>query len=362
MRIGIIGCGNISPQYFKGGQLAGNLDVVACADLNQAAADTRAAEFDCKALSVQELLSEDDIELVVNLTIPAVHVEVGMQILDAGKHAYSEKPLAVELADGRKLLDYANERDLRLGCAPDTFLGGGIQTARKVLDDQEIGSVIAGTAIWGSPGHENWHPSPAFYYDVGGGPMLDMGPYYITALVNMLGPVESVAGYSSRFRDKRIATSKVAHGLEIDVKVDTHVTGVMRFRNGALVTVIMSFDTQKPQPPLLELHGTDGSLSVPDPNGTGGPVRVFTPGEKDWSEVPLAYPPNARMFGVVDMVAGIEAGRPHRASGQLALHVLEVMHAFSQSGREDRHIEIVADTDRPTILPLGLDPWQPDTP
>ncbi len=360
MKVGIIGCGNISPAYFSGGKRASNLDVVACADLNHDAAKARAEEFGCTALSVEQLLTEEDIGLVVNLTIPVAHVEVGLQILEAGKHAYSEKPFAVDLADGRKLLKYAGERNLRLGCAPDTFLGGGVQTARKVLDDNWIGDVIAGSAIWGSPGHEGWHPSPAFYYDIGGGPMLDMGPYYVTALVNLLGPVESVAGYSSRLRDTRIATSEKARGLEIDVRVDTHVTGVIKFECGALVSVIMSFDTHKPRPPQLELHGTGGSLAVPDPNGTGGPVRVFRPGAEDYSEVPLAYPKNARMFGVVDMVAGIENDRPHRASGDLAFHVLEVMLAFETSGREGRHIEIASSVARPDGLPMGLASWQAD--
>lgn len=360
MKVGIIGCGNISPQYFKGGENAANLDIVACADLDHEKAKMRAQEFDCDALSVADLLAISDIELVVNLTVPVAHVEVGLQILQAGKHAYSEKPFAVDLQDGRKLLSYANDRNLKLGCAPDTFLGGGIQTARKVLDDDLIGDVISGTAVWSSPGHERWHPSPAFYYDVGGGPMLDMGPYYITALVNLLGPVESVAGFSSRFRDRRVATSEKARDLEIEVKVDTHVTGVIRFRNGALVSVIMSFDTVKSRSPLLELHGTEGSLLLPDPNGTSGPVRLFRLGAEDWAEVPLAYPKNARMIGVVDMVAGIEHGRPHRANGELALHVLEVMLAFEESSRAGRHIEITSDALRPAALPLGLAAWQVD--
>ena len=248
---------------------------------------------------------------------------------------------------------------LRVGGAPDTFLGAGGQTARKTLDAGTIGRPVAGTAFMCGHGHESWHPNPAFYYDIGGGPMLDMGPYYITALVNILGPVKRVAGITTKAFEERIATSEARAGLRIPVKVTTHLTGVMEFANGAIITMIMSFDMWRHSLPCIEIYGTEGSMKVPDPNGFGGPVAVAPKGG-GWEEFPLAFPNNARMIGVVDMARAIRSGRPHRASGDLTYHVLELMTAFDKSSQTGQHTEIQSMIERPAPFPEGLDEWTVD--
>lgn len=360
MNIGIIGCGNISSAYFRGGRNCTQLRITKCADLQPEAARARALEFGCEAVSVDALLADPEIGLVINLTTPQAHVPVGLRVVEAGKHVYLEKPLAVEASDGRKLLDAAREHGVRVGCAPDTFLGGGIQTARKLVDEGVIGKVVAATAFMGCHGHESWHPNPAFYYDVGGGPMLDMGPYYLHALVNLLGPVASVSAMTGRALSERVATAEPIRGKVLPVRTDTHLAGTLRFAEGAIATMIMSFDLWKHDLPKLSLYGTEGSLSVPDPNHTGGPVKVALAGENEWSERPLQYPLNARMIGVVDMVQAIRDHRPHRASGELAQHVLEVMVAFEESSRSGSHLPIRTSCQRPAALPPGLAEWQVD--
>ncbi|MBI1930854.1 Gfo/Idh/MocA family oxidoreductase [Candidatus Poribacteria bacterium] len=357
MKIGIIGCGNISGAYFGGAQKTHALEIKSCADINMEAARRAAEKDDCLAVSVDELLADPEIELVVNLTIPKAHAEVGLKVLEAGKHAYSEKPFAVDIESGQQLLQKAAEKRLRVGGAPDTFLGTGIQTSRKVVDEDRIGRPIAGTAFMCGHGHESWHPNPAFYYDIGGGPMMDMGPYYITALVNLLGPVTRVAGITTKAFAERVATSEKARGQRIPVRTTTHLTGVMEFASGAVVTTTMSFDMWRHSLPRIELYGTTGSMQVPDPNGFGGAVRVC-PAGGDWSDVPLAFPQNARIIGVIDMVRAIRSGRPHRASGALAYHVLEVMLAFDTSSQSGQHVQIKSTVERPAPLPPGLNEWE----
>jgi predicted dehydrogenase len=357
MKIGIIGCGNISGAYFGGAQKTNALEIKSCADLHKEAAHRAAEKYGCLAVSVDELLADPEIELVVNLTIPNAHAEVGLKVLEAGKHAYSEKPFAVDIESGQQLLQKATEKRLRVGCAPDTFLGTGIQTSRKVVDEDRIGRPIAGTAFMCGHGHESWHPNPAFYYDIGGGPMMNMGPYYITALVNLLGPVTRVAGITTKAFAERVATSEKARGKRIPVRTTTHLTGVMEFASGAVVTTVMSFDMWRHSLPRIELYGTTGSMQVPDPNGFGGAVRVC-PAGGDWSDVPLAFPQNARIIGVIDMVGAIRSGRPHRASGALAYHVLEVMLAFDTSSQSGQHVQIKSTVERPAPLPPGLNEWE----
>jgi predicted dehydrogenase len=357
MKIGIIGCGTISRAYFDGAQKTDILEIKSCADLRMEAARGQAEKYGCQAVSVDELLADDEIELVVNLTIPRAHVEVGLQTLEAGKHAYSEKPLAVDIESGRKLIQAGEEKGLRVGCAPDTFLGAGIQTSRKTLDAGAIGKPIAGTAFMCGHGHERWHPNPAFYYDIGGGPMLDMGPYYVTALINLLGPVKRVAGITTKAFDERVATSEGARGQRIPVRTTTHLTGTIEFVNGAIITMIMSFDMWKHSLPCIELYGETGSMQVPDPNTFRGPVRVASE-NGDWSDVPLAFPQNARMVGVIDMVSAIRSGRPHRVSGALAYHALEVMLAFDKSSESGQHVEIESTVERPAPFPAGLAEWK----
>lgn len=355
MKLGIIGCGNIAGAYFSGGRHATNATIKACADLNMDAARARAEEFGVTAMTVDELLADPEIELVVNLTIPQAHVPVGLQCLAAGKHVYAEKPFAVSAEEGRKLLAAAEEAGLRVGCAPDTFLGGGYQTARKLVDDGWVGRVVAGTAVMAGSGHESWHPNPGFYYAPGGGPMLDMGPYYLTALVHLLGPVEAVCAFTGRAHEERVATSEGAFGQRMKVEVDTHQAGTVRFASGAIVSVIMSFDVKAHRLPRIDLFGTEGTVECPDPNTHGGPVAVHRGGERH--EVPLLFPQNARMIGVVDMVDAIRNDRPHRASGHLAQHILEVMLAFTASSRTGQAIAIKTPVDQPAAVPQGLAPW-----
>jgi predicted dehydrogenase len=353
--IGIIGCGNISEAYLKAAGTFPILDVRGVADLRPDAARARADAFGVNAMTVEALLADPSIEIVVNLTIPAAHVEVGLQAIEAGKHVHSEKPLGIESQQARSLLERAAARGLRVGCAPDTFLGGAHQTCRKLVDEGAIGHPVAGTAFFMSPGQESWHPNPAFYYAQGGGPMLDMGPYYITELVNLLGPVEQVAGMTARSRDRRTITSQPLSGQTIDVQVDTHVAGTLRFASGALVTIAMSFDVPVHRHAPIELYGTEATLLVPDPNRFGGAIEIGR--NKSWSERAIEHryaDGNYRIIGVADLAHAIRSGRPHRASGELAYHVLEVMEAFATSSKRGTHVTIKSRPERPAMLPTNL--------
>ena len=259
-------------------------------------------------------------------------------------------------------MDLANEKGLRVGCAPDTFLGGGHQTARKLIDDGAIGQPVAGSAFFMCPGHERWHPAPGFYYLRGGGPMLDMGPYYITNLVQLLGPVAGVMGASARPRNERIVTSQPMNGARIPVEVATHVAGTLEFESGAVVSIAMSFDVPKHRHTPIEIYGTEGAMIVPDPNRFGGEVAIAKPGG-DWEPKPHTHgnvDGEFRSIGVADMAAGIATGRPHRASGALAFHVLEVMEAFLTSANEGRRVKIESRVDRPAMIPAGLAAGQID--
>lgn len=358
--IGFIGTGNISSAYLKA--ILGRdgmpgfpvLDVKALADMRPDAASARADEFGLKSLTVEQMLADPEIALVVNLTIPRAHVEVGLQCLAAGKHVYSEKPLGITFAEGKTLLDAAKAANLRIGSAPDTFLGGSHQQARRVVDSGVLGQIVGGTAFFQCPGHESWHPDPAFYYDIGGGPMLDMGPYYITDLVNLLGPVARVSAMASRLRAERTITSAPKQGQTMPVKVDTHVTGSLGFANGAIVQIGMSFDVAGHKHVPLEIYGTEQTLIVPDPNFFGGVVETKPRGrDQQWSPVDVTLPyadGNYRSLGVADMAQGILDNRPHRANGDLALHVLEVMEAFEHAARDGRTVEIKTPVERPAPL------------
>jgi predicted dehydrogenase len=362
--IGFIGTGNISSAYLRAitghESMAGFpvLDIKALADMRPEASQARADEFGLKSVSIDDLLADPDVQLIINLTIPRAHVEVGLKCLAAGKHVYSEKPLGITYAEGKTLLDAANKAGLRIGSAPDTFLGGAHQEARAVVDSGALGQIVGGTAFFQCPGHESWHPDPAFYYDIGGGPVLDMGPYYITDLVNLLGPVARVSAMSSQLRQQRPITSEPKKGQIMDVKVDTHVTGALGFANGAVVQVGLSFDVAAHKHVPLEIYGTDASLIVPDPNFFGGDVELRKRGrEEQWTPVPVTQPyadGNYRSLGVADMAQGILDNRPHRANGDLALHVLEVMEAFAIASREGRTIDIKTPVSRPEPLVTSL--------
>ena len=353
--VGIIGCGNISTAYLKAAAGFPILEIKALADINPAAAAARAAEFGLVAKSVEDLLADPSVAIVVNLTVPLAHVEVGRRALAAGKHIHSEKPLGISVAEAKPLLDEAKARGLRVGCAPDTFLGGAHQTCRKLLDAGAIGMPVAGTAFFMCPGHERWHPNPGFYYLHGGGPMLDMGPYYVTALVNLLGPVARVAGLVSRPRATRTITSEPLKGTSIPVEVATHVAGTLEFVSGPLVTIAMSFDVPNHRHRPIELYGTERAMAVPDPNYFGGQIEVAGPKE-EWRVVATehAYADgNYRIIGVAEMAHAIRANRPHRASGELAFHVLEVMEAFQRSSDTGTAVTIASRPERPAMLPVS---------
>ncbi len=357
LRVGVIGCGNISGIYFKNLPTFSAVEVVACADLKpELSAEVAASNPSINAVTTEQILADPSIDIVLNLTQPGYHLEVMKAGIEAGKHVYGEKPLSIAFRDSVRLLTVAEDSGVRVGCAPDTFLGAGIQTCRELIDSGVIGSPIGATAFFTTPGHERWHPAPAFYYKVGGGPMLDMGPYYLTALVNLLGPAESVSGTARITYPKRTVTSEPLNGTKIDVEVPTHVTGSVSFANGAVATVMTSFDVWGAELPRLEIYGSEGTISMPDPNTFGGPVRLLRSTIGEWEDVPVTrrFHENFRGLGVADMATGIAAGRPHRASGELASHVLEIMEAFGTSSDAGRRIDLTSTCARPESLPDDL--------
>jgi len=353
VRIGLIGCGNISAAYLRAAPLFPEISLACCADLDESRAEARGAEFGLRATSVDALLADPEIEVVLNLTIPGAHVPVGLDAISHGKHVHSEKPIATTLADAARLLAAARAVGLRVSAAPDTFLGGGHQTARKLVDDGAIGRPLSGTAFMMNHGHEHWHPDPGFYYAAGGGPMLDMGPYYLTNLVNLLGPVASVMGLATTGTPTRTVSSAPRHGDTITVQVATHVSGLLSFVCGAVVSITTSFDVWQHRHGNMELYGTEGSMTVPDPNRFGGTVSLAR-GREPWADVPHTHgfaDGNFRIIGLADMARAIRAGRPHRCDGTLGYHVLEVMEAFERSSREGRAITIESRCERPAALP-----------
>ena len=362
-KVGIVGCGNISGIYMKNGNRFQALEVVACADLVREKAEARAVEYGIpRVCTTEELLADPDIQIVINLTTPPEHAELALAAIEAGKSVHGEKPLAVTREDGLRVLQAAEEKGVRVGCAPDTFLGGGGQTCRKLIDDGAIGEPVAATAFFTSHGPESWHPNPDFYFKAGGGPMFDMGPYYLTALVNLIGPVRRVTGAARMTFPQRTATSEALYGHVIDVEVPTHVVGIMEFENGAVGTILTSFDVWAANLPRIEIYGTDGALSVPDPNTFGGPVRLWRSKDKGWEDVELTHghADNSRAIGVADMACALRSGRPHRASGRMAYHVLDVMHAFHDAAEAGAYVDLESTSDRPAPLPVGLEDGQLD--
>jgi predicted dehydrogenase len=315
-----------------------------------------------RAVSVGKLLSDPEISIVVNLTVPKAHAKVAFKAVKAGKSVHNEKPLTITRREGQKLLQLAKEKNVLVGSAPDTFMGAGIQTCRKLIDDGVIGKPVAATAFMMCPGHESWHPDPEFYYEVGGGPMFDMGPYYLTALASLLGPVKRVTGSAQISFAERLITSEKKNGKVVKVDVPTHIAGVMDFAGGAVGTIITSFDVQAHSLPCIEIYGSEGSMQVPDPNGFGGPVRIRKKGDLDWRDVSLthSYAQNSRGIGVADMAYALQSGQPNRAGGELAYHVLDVMHAFHDASKKGRHVNVASTCERPKAMPTGLVEGQMD--
>ena len=362
LRVAVIGCGFISDIYVQNLLTFAGVDVVACADLIPEQARRAAEKYGVtQVLSPAEAYAHPDIDLILNLTVPAAHAEVALAALRGGKHVYNEKPLALALAQAREMLRLAEARKLSIGCAPDTVLGAGLQTCRALVDGGAIGQPVAATAFMANHGHESWHPHPDFYYQPGAGPMFDMGPYYLTALVNLLGPVERVSGMARASFAERTITSRPRQGQKVRVGTPTHIAGQMAFQGGAIGSVITTFDVWGSTLPLLELHGSEGSLSLPDPNTFGGPVRLKR-GGGEWEDVPITrpYAENARGLGVAELAQALQEGRPHLASAEVAYHVLEIMHGFLAAAERRAEVGIHSRPERPR--PLSAAPLPARTP
>jgi predicted dehydrogenase len=356
-RVGIIGCGNISRAYATKLRALPDLELVACADLDPTRARALATDFGVPStLAPDELLSHPDIDVVVNLTVPLAHAAITRSALEAGKHVYSEKPLALDSRDGAALVELARQGGLRLGCAPDTFLGAGLQTCRALIDAGAIGTPLAANALFHGSGPESWHPDPRTFYQRGAGPLYDVGVYYVTALVALLGPVRRVTGAARISRARRPITSQPLAGTWMDVEVPTHVAGVLEHEAGTVATLVASFDVPATRFRFIEVYGTEGTLSVPDPNTFGGPVQVRRVADADWTDIPLSHgnAAQSRGLGLGDMVRAQRSGRPHRASGELAHHVLEVMEGVLVAADEGRHQDIQSRVERPVPLAAGL--------
>lgn len=358
LNVGVVGVGVISRQYFEHFPQLPNLRLTAVADLDLDRASAVAAEQGVVALSVDDLLADERVDAVLNLTIPQAHAEVALRALAAGKHVYGEKPLALSTAEAAPVLQHAAERGLRVGCAPDTVLGTGVQTARALLDEGRIGDPVAAAVAWSAPGHELWHPAPAFYYQPGGGPLFDMGPYYLTSLVQFFGPVVRVSGATGRStRERRVATGPLA-GSTIPVDVDTHVTAILEHASGVISTVTVSFEVWATQTPKFEVYGTAGTIAVPDPNMFSDVVHLATADDREFREVaPLAgYADAGRGYGLADLARAIETDRPHRASGEVAFHVLEIMESVIRAGSTHAVVELTSTVERPAPVPAGARP------
>jgi predicted dehydrogenase len=353
--VGVVGCGNISSIYLKNlTTVFDNLEVRGIADLVPAKAEAQSKEFGVpRAASLEALLADKSVDVILNLTVPLSHYAVSRAALSAGKHVYGEKPLAVALEEGEELVALARSRGLLLGGAPDTFLGAGIQTCIKLIDDGWIGRPIGATAFLVGGGHEHWHPDPAFYYRVGGGPMFDMGPYYLTALVALLGPAAWVSGMTSQAWKQRTISSAPLRGSVMDVEVATHIAGLVSFASGATATVVTTFDAKGGSSHIpLEIWGTAGSLQVPDPNTFGGVIRYRRAGQDAWSEVPhlFGHAENSRGLGLSDLASAVLEGRAPRAGADLTLHVLELMHGFHLSSASRRQYKVKHKCRRPEPL------------
>jgi predicted dehydrogenase len=355
-RVGLIGCGVISRTYGYTLGMFDWIDLAACADVITERAEERAEQWGTRAMGVDDLLADPDIDVVVNLTPPKMHADVDRAALDSKKSVYSEKPLGVDVGEAAALLTQADEAALRVGCAPDTFLGVGLQTCRALVDRGDIGEPLAANAFMLSPGPERWHPSPAIFYERGAGPLFDMGPYYLTALVQLLGPARCISAMGRTARAQREITSEPLAGQMIDVEVPTHVTSAIEFESGATAALVTSFDVQASRYRCIEVYGSEGTLAVPDPNTFGGPVMVRRAGDEDWTEIelPEAALPQFRGIGCADMLWAHRTGRAHRASGELALHVLELMAGAVESSEQGRVVELQTTCERAAPLPAGL--------
>ncbi|NLB56131.1 MAG: Gfo/Idh/MocA family oxidoreductase, partial [Lentisphaerae bacterium] len=333
------------------------LDLTACSDIQHSKAKEKEELFDgVQALTVEELVANPDIEIILNLTNPVSHKDISMLALKSGKHVYSEKPLAMTRDDGYELVKFARSQNLLIGCAPDTFMGAGQQTCRNIFDSGTIGTPVTATAFMMCRGHESWHPNPEYYYEPGGGPMFDMGPYYLTALCNILGPAKRVTAITQTSFSVRTIGSGKRKDEVFEVKTPTHIVGLIEFVSGASANIITTFDVWHSRLPHLTIYGSNGTMLLPNPNNFEGPVEIALGTDQNWQNIPLthAFSDNSRGIGLADMAYAIRTGNPYRANGELAYHVLDIMESFFESAREGKHIEIRSTCTRPDPLPIGL--------
>ncbi|HYI59556.1 MAG TPA: Gfo/Idh/MocA family oxidoreductase [Microlunatus sp.] len=359
LRVALVGCGNISTQYLASLQRLPNLRLVSVTDPVAAAADRVAAEHGVPARSLDDALADAGIDVILNLTPPQVHAPLTVRALESGKHVYLEKPFAVTAAEAETMVAAAAASGRRIGSAPDTVLGTGIQTARRLIDDGEIGQPIAATAFMMSPGHESWHPNPAFYYLRGGGPLLDMGVYYLTALVTLLGPIVAVSAMSSRLRTERLVPESGPRAGEVlPVEIDTYVAATLRHDSGAISTMIVSFDTIASRLPRIEVYGSEASLDVPDPNQFANPVGISRDRKEPFAYVSDlgGYPDAGRGYGLADMARAISEGVPHRQSAELGFHIHEVMERIAEASETGTTVQVVSRCERPAAVPQGAKP------
>ena len=358
LNVGLIGAGNISDIYIKGLKMFEDVELIAISDIDAERARSKASEYGiAKGYHSDELFTDPDIDIAVNLTFPAVHAEVTLKALESGKHVYSEKPLAITREDAKKILETADARGLRVGCAPDTFLGGGLQTCRKLIDEGAIGEPIAASAFMVGYGVEKWHPNPFFFFEYGGHSLFDMGPYYFTALIHLLGPINSVAGLTGTGIKERTVGSQPHAGTVIEVQAPIHSTALLELASGIHVTTIISGEVIASELPRIEIYGTEGALSVPDPNTFGGPVRIKTRADEDWRDVSLThgYTDDVRGLGVADLANALTSERQHRANAQLAYHVLDTMQSVQDASDTRSFVDIKSTCERPAPLPTGLE-------
>jgi predicted dehydrogenase len=355
LKIGMVGAGNISGIYLKNltGMFAKRVTLTAVTDIIEERAAKAAEEYHIRHIKkTEDLINSPDVDIVLNITEPPNHYKVALAAVKAGKHLYTEKPLCAKREEAQEVLSIAGEKKLRVGGAPDTFLGAGIQTCRKLIDDGWIGKPVAAAAFMANHGHEHWHPGPAFYYKEAGGPVFDMGGYYLHALINLMGPVTRISGAARKTFDTRLITSEPLNGTVIKVEVPTHIAGTLEFASGAVGTMIMSFDVYSHTLPNIEIYGSEGTLRVPDPNTFGGPVYVKRYRDENWSELPLLKPfaDNSRGLGITDMAEALVNKKPHRVSAELAYHALDLMHGIHEASASGKYYDVKSTCERPSPL------------
>lgn len=357
MKVGVIGCGNISEIYFSNlrDMFSDYAQIVMCGDLDATKVAAKVERYCVRgSTNADDVLTDAQVDCVLNLTTPPFHYNVCKRAMLAGKHVYVEKPLSILRDEGRELVELAKERGLQICCAPDTFLGGGLQTCIEIVQSGAIGRIVGLAGFMMSSGHESWHPDPAFYYKRGAGPLFDMGPYYLTAFIALAGGIRRVCGSAVKSFPTRLITSQPRNGQVIEVEVPTHINAVLEFENGAAGTLTTTFDVCASRLPNIELYGSEGTLAVPDPNTFGGPVLLRKRGEEEWTEIPITkpYAANARGVGLADMALAIAQKREPLASGALALHVLDVMHAIHEAAASGQYVTPESVCARPAILQL----------